>query len=781
MGAPVTDWLKIAEECYNASTNYLDANWRKNVERNIALFQSKHPNGSKYNSPAYKHRSRLFRPKTRSVVRKNEAAAAAAFFSNVDVVTIEPENDGDPAQVASAEVMNELVNYRLTKTVPWFITLLGALQEAQVVGIVASYQYWDYEEKRETSYEPVTDDFGMPMVGADGPVMRSVESYRVIKDKPCIELIPFENLRFDPGANWTDVVGTSPYLIRKVPMYVDSVQQMMQQTDHKTGRPKWKEYSQAEIRQAMVEYDTTRQQREDKRQDPLADNNATLKEFEIVWCHENFVRIGGEERVYWTLGTQHLLTDPVDLGEAYFHGERPIVIGCSVIEAHKAMPDALVSLGAELQKEANETVNSRRDNVSLVLNKRYIVKRNAQVDIDSLLKNVPGAVTMANNPLEDVQEMNWPDVTSSAYQEQDRLNVDFDELTGNFSQGSVMTNRKLNETVGGMGMMKEGAGALTEYLLRTFVETWVEPVLAQLVKLEQAYETDATILALCGEKAQLAQKYGIDQVTDELLNQQLTVRVNVGVGATDPQSKLGRFMFALKTYAEVMQMMPDAEPEAIRKEVFGLLGYKDGSRFFKAMDDPKSQMLQQQMQEMQQAMQEMQQKLQVAELQLADKAQENEIRAFDAETKRITATKEEPGDIEDPRKLDAEMFLAEQERIVELQKAHMEEASAERQRLLELAKSVIESQLNKPAPTDAMGEVQPESITKTLSDVMQAIHGLAEQMASVPRGGPSEMVRDPATGMVTHVIKDGRQHPVLRDDGGRVVGLGEPLDELMEW
>lgn len=730
----MTDWLKIARECYESSTNYLDANWRKNIERNIALFQSKHPNGSKYNSPAYKHRSRLFRPKTRSVVRKNEAAAAAAFFANVDVVTIEPENDGDPLQVASAEVMNEIVNYRLTKTIPWFVTLLGALQEAQVVGMVASYQYWEYAEKRETSYEPLTDDYGMPLADATGqPVMRSAESVRVIKDRPCIELIPFENVRFDPGANWTDVVGTSPYLIRKVPMYVDSVQQMMQQTDHKTGRPKWKEYSQAEIRQAMVDYDTTRQQREDKRQDPLADNAATLKEFEIVWCHENFVRIGGEEKVFWTLGTHQLLTDPVDLSEAYFHGERPIVIGCAVIEAHKALPESLVSLGAELQKEANETINSRRDNVSLVLNKRYIVKRNAQVDIDSLLRNVPGAVTMATNPVEDVQEMNWPDVTSSAYQEQDRLNVDFDELTGNFSQGSVMTNRQLNETVGGMQMMQGGAGQLTEYLLRTFVETWVEPVLDQLVKLEQAYETDTTILAVCGQKAQLAQRYGVDQVTDEMLSQSLTVQVNVGVGATDPHSKVARFMFALKTYAEAMAAMPDADPEAIRKEVFGLLGYKDGSRFFKGEEDPQSKLLQQQMQEMQQAMQEMQQQLHVAELKLADKDGELQVKAFDAATKRMQAMKDEPASVEDPRKLDAEMMKAEQDRAVELERERIRAEAAERQKLLDLAKSVIEAQLNKPAPAAAMGEVEPESIVDTLAQMMQAIRSLAQQMAVQPQ------------------------------------------------
>jgi hypothetical protein len=97
---------------------------------------------------------------------------------------------------------------------------------------------------------------------------------------------------------------------------------------------------------------------------------------------------------------------------------------------------------------------------------------------------------------------------------------------------------------------------------------------------------------------------------DSMLNADLTVRVNVGMGATDPQQKVGKFLYALKTYAEVMATMPDADPEAIRKEVFGLIGYKDGSRFFKKQDDPAIAQMQQQLQQAMQMMQQMQMELQ---------------------------------------------------------------------------------------------------------------------------------------------------------------------------
>lgn len=603
------DWLKLARDSFQSSTSYMDANWRKHWEDSIAMFQSRHPAGSKYNSEAYKHKSRLFRPKTRSLVRKNEAAMAVAFFSNPDVVTIEPENESDQDQVISAELMQHLLNYRLQKTIPWFQIVVGAAQTAQVIGIVCSYQYWHYKEKVETQHQPITDDMGQHLHGEDGPLYQQVQNVKVQKDEPCIELLPAEQFRFDPAADWLNPVKSSPYFIRLVPKYVCEVREMMRRTDNKTGQAAWIECSDAEIRLAMVEYDTLRQARENKREDSLANSDSPISDFEVVWCHENFIRIDGEEVVYWTLGAQKMLSEPKRLEDTYFHGERPFVIGTCVIEANKAVPDSLVQMGSSLQRETNDTINQRRDNVSLVLNKRFIVKRGRDVDVQSLVRNTAGGVTMATDT-DDVKQMEWNDVTASSYQEQDRLNVDFDELTGNFSSSSVMTNRKLNETVGGMQMLSGGASQLTEYLIRTLVETWVEPVLRQLVKLEQAYETNTTILGLAGQRAQLTQKYGVNQITDELLNQDLTVRVNVGMGATDPQTKLQKFTAAMGAYSQMASTLPDIDHEAVRKELFGLAGYNTGARFFKkdAEQDPRLMQAQQAIQELQGAMGQLKQR-----------------------------------------------------------------------------------------------------------------------------------------------------------------------------
>lgn len=757
----MTDFLNLAKEAFESSTSYMDTNWRKQWERNIALFQSRHPEGSKYNSQAFKHRSRYFRPKTRSVVRKNEAAAASAFFSNIDVVSIEPQDDSDPIQLASAAVVKELLNYRLSKSIPWYVTLLGGFQDAQVMGAVASYQYWMYREK--TKVVPLTDMMGQPVVNEDGqPLGQEVADVKV--DRPCIDLIPLENLRFSPAANWTDVVNSSPFIIRMVPMYVDDVKGMMEKDDPKTGQPKWKKVDEVELKRALVDYDSTRQARETRRQDPLMENDNSIGAYDVVWCHENFIRIDGEEFVYWTLGTDQMLTDPIPLEEAYFHGERPIVIGVAMIEAHKPMPESLVGVGSELQRELNDTANQRRDNVSLVLNKRFIIKRGKQIDTEALMRNVAGGAIAVDNPAEDVVPMEFNDVTGSSYAEQDRLNVDFDELTGNFSQSSVSTNRRLNETVGGMRMLGGGAAQLTEYLIRTFAETWVEPVMRQMVKLEQKYETDEVILSLAGRRAEI-QRYGQGQVTDELLNQSLTTTVDVGLGATDPQAKLQKFLAAFKTYGEAMQITPDANPEAVRRELFSLLGYKDGGRFFQETEANAA--LKAQMQEMQQAMQQIQEENAGLKIEAKNKDKEAQIKtqevivkAHEAETKRIAALKPElAAPTEDPmaelnRQAALEEFKAQLAERLESVKA----GSAESRELLKLAAGIITASFNKPEPTAQDGsevaKVDGPDVAETLNGLMSAMAQLAED------------------------VKKPRYKKLLRDDSGRAIGAVESVEPM---
>ena len=561
--------LQLARDAYSGSTDYFDANIRARIEKDLRRFQSRFPANSKYESEGYKTRSRIFRPKTRATIRKNEAVAAEAFFSTLDMVSITPTDESNETQQVSAEVMGQLLQHRLTKNIPWFQMCLGGYQDALVTGVVVSYQHWVYNEKKK-------------------------------KDQPMIELIPLENFRFDPAAAWYDPVGTSPYLIQLVPMYVKDVKSRMI-----SGR--WTTYSDAEIMSSLKNYDSTRMERDGNRTDSTQPITA-ISDYTIVWVHRNVMEWEDEDLVFYTLGTELLLSNPAPLVTEYAHGIRPFVVGNCVIETHRCYPNSPNNLGAPIQDEINEVTNQRLDNVKFVLNKRYFVARNKQVDVRSLSRNSAGSSTLMTDPDKDVKVVETSDVTASSYNEQDRLNLDYDDVAGVFSGSSVASNRKLNETVGGMNILTSSSNQVQNYQLKTFVETWVEPVLRQLMLLEQHYETDDRILMLCAGKAKLFQRFGIDTVTDEMLAEELTLNVNVGMSATNPNDKVNAIalgMGAIKTIlSEGVLEKYGLQPKELIKEILGALGHRDGGRFFKfdAQEDPRITSLMQQVQDLEAAL-----------------------------------------------------------------------------------------------------------------------------------------------------------------------------------
>jgi hypothetical protein len=264
-------------------------------------------------------------------------------------------------------------------------------------------------------------------------------------------------------------------------------------------------------------------------------------------------------------------------------------MGIGLIETHKTLPASKVELAGDLQSEVNEFANQRLDNVKLTMNGRVLIRRGGDVDLQSLMRSTPGGAIPVNDVEKDVKFDRPPDVTAAGYQEQDRLNVDFDEISGAFSPGTIQTNRRLNETVGGMQLLAGTSNAIGEYDLRVFSETWVEEVMRQMVALEQYYETDETVLSLAASKAQLFQRFGVSEVTDDLLRQHLTVSVNVGIGATDPMQRMAKLRAAAETTGIILGPMLQqiVKPEEIIAEVFGAAGYKDGKRFFALGPDGK--------------------------------------------------------------------------------------------------------------------------------------------------------------------------------------------------
>jgi len=580
-------WLKLARDAYTASTDYYTANLQKQVDDAIRAFDSRHASDSKYYSEAYKYRSKTFRTKPRTMVRRHESAVDAALFSGEELLDAKAFDQGDALAALGARVGKALVTYRLKHSIPWYLIAIGAAQDAFKTGVCISYNYWEYAYEDETVEQLVQAQD--PDTGETLEVKREETQRRVKQDHFCIELMPVDQVRFSPAAKWYDVIGTSPYVIRIVPMYLCDVEERMD--DPPPNAPKWRKYTRQQIIAAGMDNDsaTERQARNEKKQDPYTEHTEDENDFTIVFLREYFVKRKGKKMVYWTIGDELMLSDPEPLGDVYLHGEIPITMGVCAIETHRVVPKGLTGMSMPITREANEVANQRLDNVKLVLNKQYLTRAGANIDTSNLRNNIPGATTAVGNVEADVKVLEFTDVTGSSFQEQDRLNAEFDELTGSFSASSINSNRNLNETVGGLQLLNAGASAMTEYTIKTWVQTWVIPTLNQCLLLEKEYETDQEVITAALNAAGLGALMQQQQITlDQLLGTKMYATINVGQAATDPNLRLMRFTTGMNMLTAMTQNpLPGANIQEISTELFSILGYADGRRFFSAQDFQK--------------------------------------------------------------------------------------------------------------------------------------------------------------------------------------------------
>ena len=566
-GMSETEWVDLGRRCYDTGRTFYRQGYQTQHINDTYLFKGRHEPGSKYYSEAFRNRSKVFRPLTRMASRSWEADIATALFLNDDYMHISPRNVTDQDADKAAAVLKEIVNLRLDKI--WYPICIGAAQDSFINGPAIAKVFWWHETTVTKTDTPVLDEMGN-LIG-----LETTENEIVVHDEPYIDLILPENFIFDPTAKANDVIGTGKYFVHRKMMSVDDVMVRME-------RGEWNMLSPGEIltcRWAMEDDATQQAKRGEGKPDPINNDNADTR-YESVMVNEVFVRRDGIWYTYHMMGTQFLLETPVELKNRYHHGRLPFVYGTCMIESHNNVPDSKAHLGSELQKAVNEISNQRVDNVKLVLNKRYLARRGASIDLAALTRSTPGGVIFTSDPAGDLIPQEVNDVTSSSYEETQRLTMEMNEAQGTFSGQAVANNREMNETVGGMKLLSNAATKVNDFDIRTFVFTFVRPVLELFMLTVQYYENDETIMHIAVDNSAYFPRLNVEDLTDDLMTKQLEMKVDTGIGATDPVQRVNTLMYGVTTVMQLPGMADNMDSKAVGSAIFSTLGQGDGSKFF---------------------------------------------------------------------------------------------------------------------------------------------------------------------------------------------------------
>lgn len=594
---PQDQWITRARGSWTQSDEWFNASIRVQIRKNISNWRSLHPEGSKYHHPSFRARSRTFRPKTRALGRRVEAAVAVALFATSDLVSVRSWNQNDPMAQARAALKQKLMQYRLEQDETWwFLTCIGAAQDGFVAGVMISHEYWKYRKVTDERYNIYRYDH------ADGGMhfdLQKDSNDIIIENRPCVDLVPIERIRFDPACDWRDPVRSSPFWIHEAPTYVGEVKAQVD-SGVADALPPGKMDDTYWWAIASDDYDSIRAAREGTRIDKYSEKKG-IPDSQTINVRKHIHRIDGRDWYFETLSDILMLRSPQLLTDVFPHlkeGDRPYKMGMLVPEAHKVYPSAPTQLVENIQDEINEESNLRRDTVKMATFGRWEVRRNASVDVATLKAGVPSSAIMVDKIGGDIGELKQRDVPPSAFQEDQRLQMDLDDISGQMTPATMDANKAMNsdQTLGGMNLLEGQQGQVRDLEMRVFVKTWAEPVLQEVHDMISTYESDEQVLGDVAGNTGVSTQQLLDS-----LKERSRVKIDVGFNSTSPEKRIGRLMLGLGT---LFKMFPASSQQAsqyeVRKEVMGALGFDDGERFFpkQGNEDPEVTALKQQIQQM---------------------------------------------------------------------------------------------------------------------------------------------------------------------------------------
>jgi hypothetical protein len=235
----------------------------------------------------------------------------------------------------------------------------------------------------------------------------------------------------------------------------------------------------------------------------------------------------------------------------------PQLIVPSDTQSIRVYGDSIVAPLSALQEEMNVRRNQQIDAFSLLLNPKMIVGIGSGIDPMDL-KRGAGSIIKANNP-NGVIVLPAPNI-NPAFNDVSRLDTEIQETIGVTSYNSGIDQQQMNGTATGISILSQEANTRIQAYIRSFNETFMEPVFRQLCKLIYKYGDDSFFT-------------DVDRTQDF----DFQVSINTGLGATNKQIQLNAYNQAFQGFLAVQDVN---NARKILKETLPILGIKNTKEYF---------------------------------------------------------------------------------------------------------------------------------------------------------------------------------------------------------
>lgn len=571
---------KLQQDIDAANRYYQDEIEPKVIER-YDIYHAK-PEFYKKKFPKLSERSDVVSTDVADTIESTMPAMMKTFFGSTDVVTIQGA-DGSEGDDDRAEKMQELINFQLEKN-KFFMTFYQWCKDALITNLGIIKTDWDREYKvmQQTialspdAYEEFAQDSEIKIVNVEpdpstGSFLVLFEGPMLIKNQPRIMNVMASEFRFSPDAtnlNDADFVAhrkivNIDYLRKQEanglydnvetlaekaqpPNYMtldeknnDSVNEVVNSTD--SGRKK------VELYECYVSLNMS------------DDPNGQLKPMIVTISNGVILRM--EENVY---------------------ERHPFFTLSPRLDPHKIWPEAgFVDLIAQLQHSKTAIMRQMIYNLALSNNSQVGIDITGLVDINDVTEGKQ--VIRFNRALNQcIQPMPASPLQPWTFNMLDYLDAQRENRTGITRYNQGLDSGELNKTATGINIITQQANQRLELIARIFAETGLSDLFRFLIKLNQMFIDEETVIRLTNGPMTIAP----DDLTGEF-----DLVVNAGMGAGAKQTNLQNLQ-VLQGITTQLAQVGMAGPEQfynVAKRMIEEIGYKNVDDFIISPDKMQQQ------------------------------------------------------------------------------------------------------------------------------------------------------------------------------------------------
>lgn len=430
-------------------------------------------------------------------------ALMKTFFGSTEVVTVQGM-DGTPDDEQRAEKMQALINYQLERQ-HFFMTFYQWAKDALITNLGIIKVDWErtYKEQQERItvlpevYEQLAaqaEAQGIQILNAEydpnGGVVVDYLTKAIDKNQPRIMNILASEFRFSPEA--TSLEDADYVAHRKIV----SIDYLRKQAESGLYDPQAVE--EVAAKETTPEYTTLDKNNNDSIDEDSNQTDSGRRKVVLYECYVN-INMSDDPNGKLTPMIITVASNVILRMEENTYERHPFFVLAPRIDPHKVWPKkGFVDLIAQVQHAKTAIIRQMIYNIALNNDSRLGVNTAMLVDVNDVLEGAQ-VIRVNGDVKQAIQQIPPTDIQTWTFNMLEYLDMTKENRTGITRYNQGLDSNSLNKTATGINIITQASNQRLELIARIFAETGLRDMFKFLIKLNQLFVSQETVIRLTNE------------------------------------------------------------------------------------------------------------------------------------------------------------------------------------------------------------------------------------------------------------------------------------------